>query len=145
MLGCELSKPLSKIHSLMRPDGRPSLVPELKNSRLMSLTSFSSCFSTSKPLFLRFERILMVSLRHGWKKDRRIFKISSGNTNILRIGFFQPKKKRLLIILLLNLLKSFLLNRFQDLEGAHKRLINAHHGTSIVELAAVIRSREKRY
>lgn len=36
-----------------------------------------------------------------------------------------------------------LCGRFKDLEAAHESFINAHHGTGIIELSAVIRSREE--
>jgi hypothetical protein len=39
----------------------------------------------------------------------------------------------------------FLFCRLQNLEGAHERVVNAHHGARIVELAAVIWCRKQCY
>ena len=36
----------------------------------------------------------------------------------------------------------FLLRRLQDLEGAHQRIVNAHHSSRVLKLPAIVGSRE---
>merc|ERR1719282_407825 len=42
------------------------------------------------------------------------------------------------------LILGFLLGRFQYLKGAHQRLVNRHHSSSVVEFSAIIGRGEKR-
>ena len=49
-------------------------------------------------------------------------------------------------LLITGTIREFLfVSRLQYLEGAHQSLINTHHGTSVVKLATVVRSREQRH